>query len=423
MGRKSAADLEEAIKKVRGLELHGKALRLNFSYRNTRCRETLQLPLTAKNIEYAKGLLATIKHQIKTRVFDYAEHFPDSPNARRFGSVDTRVTISEITQLWFKSKIELTQPVRRRYQTVINRMDETIGRHVAATLLKSEVEQFRNSLVLDLSPATANYHISMMRQVLAFAFENKYISENPVNWVKRFKVEKSPPDPLTVEEFDTILDKGCLSDFDRNWYTVAVWTGLRTGELCALAWEDVDLEKRRATVRRNVDEDGRFKLPKNGKVRTVVLLPPALEALQSQLTITGNGKAFTAKVALNELNRTREDTITVIFPPSVQAKKHKVGKTYTPNNRAKNWANVLNRAEIRHRRQYQTRHTFACWALTVHGNPVFVANQMGHRDFTEIVEVYGKWMPEETEFEVDKIWEFYTQKFPNNAPNKNKDSL
>ncbi|MDT4864258.1 hypothetical protein FQZ97_990110 [compost metagenome] len=53
---------------------------------------------------------------------------------------------------------------------------------------------------------------------------------------------------------------------------------------------------------------------------------------------------------------------------------------------------------------YQTRHTYACWCLTAHGNLAFIAKQMGHKDFTMLVQVYAKWMDDESPNELQQIW-------------------
>lgn len=69
------------------------------------------------------------------------------------------------------------------------------------------------------------------------------------------------------------------------------------------------------------------------------------------------------------------------------------------------WAGIQRRAGIRQRRPYQTRHTYACWCLTARGNLAFIAKQMGHKDFTMLVEVYAKWMDDESPTELARIWD------------------
>ena len=63
---------------------------------------------------------------------------------------------------------------------------------------------------------------------------------------------------------------------------VAIHTGLRRGELLGLRWTDVDLDAGTLTVRRSLDVDGTFKVPKNKAARrTLKLTPRALDALKT----------------------------------------------------------------------------------------------------------------------------------------------
>lgn len=88
---------------------------------------------------------------------------------------------------------------------------------------------------------------------------------------------------------------------------LALWTGLRRGEICGLRWEDVDWEAPSVTVRRNVIEDGAGRFvegrPKTeAGEREVPLIPQAVAALRAQraaLAATGAvpvaGWVFTAE--------------------------------------------------------------------------------------------------------------------------------
>lgn len=77
---------------------------------------------------------------------------------------------------------------------------------------------------------------------------------------------------------DGVLD--CLGSFGltfRAMILFAAYVGLRPGELYALERRDVGREE--VTIRQNLDGTGQIKLPKNGRIRTVILPPPAREAL------------------------------------------------------------------------------------------------------------------------------------------------
>ena len=70
--------------------------------------------------------------------------------------------------------------------------------------------------------------------------------------------------PFTVDELDCLLATIHVPSV-RQMVKFLAWTGLRHGELKALAWEDVDLENKRITVKYNLTRKGKLKPPKNQK--------------------------------------------------------------------------------------------------------------------------------------------------------------
>src|SRR5690606_19689844 len=57
------------------------------------------------------------------------------------------------------------------------------------------------------------------------------------------------------------------------------------------------------------------------------------------------------------------------------------------------WIPALKAAGLEYRNPYQTRHTFASMMLSQGKNPLWVAQQMGHKDWGMIRKVYGRWIP------------------------------
>jgi len=60
---------------------------------------------------------------------------------------------------------------------------------------------------------------------------------------------------------------------------VALGTGMRRGELCALRWQDVDLDSAKLQVERSLEQTRkglRFKSPKSARGRRSVSLSPAV---------------------------------------------------------------------------------------------------------------------------------------------------
>ena len=65
---------------------------------------------------------------------------------------------------------------------------------------------------------------------------------------KRSAIEKEEIDPFTPEERTLIL--GALNGQVRNYAEFALWSGLRTSELIALRWSDIDFPRGVIRVRR-----------------------------------------------------------------------------------------------------------------------------------------------------------------------------
>jgi integrase len=122
-----------------------------------------------------------------------------------------------------------------------------------------------------VSRQTAAHALRLVRGALAYAVTRGLLETSPAAAV-RLPREARVEDPwtwLTADELARVVELA------PPLFTVAVFTGLRRGELFALRWEDVDLERARLHVRRSLDG-----ATKSGKSRLVPLLPPALAALR-----------------------------------------------------------------------------------------------------------------------------------------------
>nr|WP_242425312.1 hypothetical protein [Xenorhabdus bovienii] len=60
----------------------------------------------------------------------------------------------------------------------------------------------------------------------------------------------------------------------------------------------------------------------------------------------------------------------------------------------------MKRSGVRHRKAYQTRHTYACWMLSAGANPSFIATQMGHVLSQMVHNFYSAWMNENSDDQI-----------------------
>jgi len=145
---------------------------------------------------------------------------------------------------------------------------------------------------------------------------------------------------------------------------------MRTSELIALRWEDVDLIGRTVAVKR-AKVRKKVKAPKTRAGRRLVtLLEPAWAALMAQ-------RSHTQMAGSENFLNPRTSEVWLHDGP--------IRKTA--------WQPALKKAGVRYRYPYQTRHTFASTLLSAGEHPVWVSAMMGHKDWAMIIKVYGRWIP------------------------------
>ena len=142
----------------------------------------------------------------------------------------------------------------------------------------------------------------------------------------------------------------------QNLWKFTIYSGLRHGELAALAWEDVDLEKGIVCVRRNLNILGTFGPPEtNAGVRTVTLLKPALEALRAQRKLTALQPRTAITFHHREYGKTEVQKLHFVFMPRMRKGEQK--PYYSLSSIGARWNAAVKRAGIRRRNPYHTRHT------------------------------------------------------------------
>lgn len=402
-----------------GVERHGETLRIWFIYKGKRVRESLGVPDTPKNRKMASELRSSVCYAIKTGNFVYEERFPDSKNINAGAAKKRSCTLQQLCNRWLElKKPELAKSTFKRYCVDIRMLLRLLGPEtIASNLTNEDMTALRNELLTGehfipegrtfktvkkgRSVRTVNEALSVLKGMFTFAHRNGYIASNPFEDVKYLKKQKSQPDPLTREEFSRFLN-ACNNEQVRNIWTFACFTGLRHGEISALAWEDIDTKNWSIKIDRNLPVRGHFALPKteSGR-RTIQLTAPAIDSLRRQMLITKMNRQVTVDVFIGPGMEPRQDKCTFVFSPLHSTINNISGEWYSPGSLGAMWNIALKRTGLRHRKAYESRHTYACWALSSGANPSFVAAQMGHVSAKMVYEVYGRWMKENDQTQID----------------------
>ncbi|BBR55971.1 phage integrase [Pseudomonas putida] len=367
------------------------SIEITFMYRGVRCRERISLKPTATNLKRAEQHKAAVEHAIANGTFNYAVTFPNSPRAAKFAPEASQETVAGFLGNWLAGKKQhVSSSTFEGYRKIVElRLVPALGNTRLIDLKRKTIRDWLNTL--EVSNKTLSNIQSCLRSALNDAVdEEELIEANPLaGWTfsRKDQVREDDVDPFTPEEQRAILY--VLDGQARNLVQFAFWTGMRTSELVALDWGDIDWLKGEVYVTRAMTQAaaGEAEVTKtlSGK-RRIKLLAPAMEALVAQ-------KAHTF-LAGNEVFQN---------PRTLERWKgdQPIRKTM--------WAHAVRKSGVRYRRPYQTRHTYASMMLSAGEHPMWVAGQMGHSDWTMIARVYGRWMPGEDDSAGSKAMSFWNE--------------
>lgn len=135
-----------------------------------------------------------------------------------------------------------------------------------------------------LSVRTIRCIHGILREALGYAVDLKLLQFNPALNTKPPRQERKKLEVWNASDVSRFLDKAADNRFCAL-FVVALYTGLRRGELLALKWEDVDLENRIISVNKTLvktSEGLKVQTPKTEtSVRKVTLPKTVVDTLRS----------------------------------------------------------------------------------------------------------------------------------------------
>jgi integrase len=182
---------------------------------------------------------------------------------------DDKETFGEFSARWFETYVRANnKSSEQRSKRIILRrhLEPWFGEIVLARIKPSEIEMYKSfKLSQGLSSKTINNHLAVLGKCLRTAVEWEVIMVMP-----KMKTLRTPPPPfdvLTPNEARRLLSDATRPMW-RDMVRVALRTGMRRGELCALDWSDIDVASGLITVRRRVYR-GEVDSPKNNRIHYI----------------------------------------------------------------------------------------------------------------------------------------------------------
>ena len=358
-------------------------LYLDFRYKGLRCREQTKLADTSANRQKLAKVLAMLEQQARAGTLDYGHHFPDSPRIEHFRKIELlgRQKASGVRMIFSAFALQWLEEKRVEWrQSQIETVDGILRCHLIPAMgvvrmtdiTKQDILAFRLRLcepdavtAKALSASRINHIMTYLRLILNEAAE-RFGFDNPWRNIKALPMPRTEVLPFTLEEVQLLLSK-VRSDF-RAYYQVRFFTGMRTGEIDGLSWENIDFGARLIHIHQSLVRGTIGPTKTSGSHRSIAMSQRVYDALREQWEVSGEKSTFVFCARNGEPLNHRNITRRVWYP-------------------------LLVDLSLTKRNPYQTRHTAATLWLAAGESPEWIARQLGHANTSMLFRVYSRYVP------------------------------
>lgn len=333
------------------------------------------------------------------------------------------VTLDEWFDVWLNThkKRSIKESTQVRYDDFYRRyIHKQIGRHRIADFTPILIERLLQGMAdKDYSTKTIHDVYNILNAMLKYAVHNRMIAYNPCTGVEVPKTKKKDIRVLTIEEQREVVEhaKGRLHE---SLIQVALGTGLRSGELRGLTWEDIDFQKREISISKTLvyikDLEAKryvfkYQTPKTkNSIRTIPMQDSVYKALKRQ------------KIQVKELQmmsanwQTLEGFDNLVFlglngkPISERAFQATLDGIERTINKERAEIAKEDKTEFRpmpHFYPHAFRHTFATRCFEAGIDAKVVQGFLGHYSIAITLDLYTHVTDDKAKSEMDKLQNLY----------------
>ena len=353
--------------------------------------------VNADTILEAGRIVTKIKKQIKNNEFRFEAWFPNLVAKRQYSILPGgRILFEHFIKEFFvnqqpsKNKLSRSPSTLNGYFKITNQLARVFKGLYLDEITPDVIKSWIISMEGSVSKKTVRNLYSLFSAALARARNSNLIHRNPINDVdlkdllRNWDITKRGNRAFDKDELNKIMS---FADEDQFiLFTFWVETGLRTSELIALNWEDIDFTNERVDIYKSaVLGISRVDLDENHnwteyKVKTFLKKPK---------TEAGDRYVHLSETALSVLKQ-QQDIVdnSALSPVFLNPRTGKRWSSDKPIRRY--WYQLMEKADLTTQNPYQFRHTFCVRQVESKVDAATIQSQMGHSDMSSIINNYAK---------------------------------
>jgi integrase len=311
----------------------------------------------------------------------------------------TKLTLGQWLEEWLDTAIKPPNQRWLTYRTYASILHQHLGPALGSIRLQqlqpTDLQRYYTTKAQTLASSSLAQHHAMLSAALSAAQQHGLVVRNVAKLVAGKPRQHTAHHGAvyqcwTADEARSFLAVVQAADPQTAaFYTLALDSGVRKGELCGLRWEDVDLKAGTITIVQQLLKGSlppRFGTTKNGKPRTVLLAPKTVELLRRR-------KAHQAAVKM--ANRQHYQEYGLVFARDWESgyPQTVLGMPLSLNNIGHPFQRLTMQAGARRFTIHGLRHTCATLLLQA-GVPVHVVQErLGHKRVEMTLGIYAHALP------------------------------
>ncbi|MGG0753745.1 tyrosine-type recombinase/integrase [Brevibacillus laterosporus] len=299
----------------------------------------------------------------------------------------TNTTLKDFIAEWLETHAK--QMIRlntyENYSRAVHkRIIPGLGHHQLQKLSPLHVQKFYGDLLDEgLSPKYITYIHAILRKALSLAVRWELVTKNSAELANPPRISREIRATWDLDQTNKFLQSAKVDSIQYYIiYLLALYTGMRRGEILGLRWKDVDLSEGKISVAQNlsytVNKGLIFQEPKTrSSKRLIAITDIVVEELKKY-------KAEQSK--LRQLfGESYEDLDLVVCNAN--------GKPIHPRNLTTHFNKLVKAVAIPKIRFHDLRHTHATLMLQLGEHPKIVSERLGHSGIEMTMDTYSHVLP------------------------------
>lgn len=298
-----------------------------------------------------------------------------------------KMTVNEFFQMWFKERKSIVE--RTTYNNQLAFYNIYIAPRMKDLKMYEVTTIFLQNYVNDLIDCTTlkSSTIHKLFDVLKAAFKRavrlKLIKENPVSFVDLPRISKHEMKVWDIKQINYFLKH--LSGIKRpsNYetaYHLAIFVGMRQGEILGLRWKDIYFENKQIFIKQTLSHDGK-------ELRNTTKTKAGSRTISIPNVLINQLKLERKKVLENKLKYGRD------YVDHDLVNCTRIGKPIIPTNLARAFKIDVKKIGLPIIRFHDLRHSHATMLIQQNVNPKIIQERLGHSRIGFTLDIYSHVLP------------------------------